>query len=418
MSENIYDPELAPDSTLKRLFELAPLPYHSIDQHGCILNVNQAWLRMLGYERSDVIGHPIIEFISPGYRPQFKNNFALLSRGKDIHNKVMEMLRANGTIVTIEADVASGFSETKEAGCSYALLRDISDQPSESRAPQNLARRHALILNAAPGAIIGFDENRKVTFSNPATEEITGWGPQDLQGIDVHRQLHKKQKDGNPTTIEECAICQAISRQCTEQGEVWFTRKDGTGFPAEFQTQPYFIDGIYSGGVLSFTDITERQKSLSELRRSEEKFRQLFKTAPVALWLEDFSKVKNFIDRLQDSGITNFNAHFLAHPDDLFECITLIKIVAVNDATLNLHGAKNQSELTANLAKTMTDDAISVFRQEIVALIEGRSGTKAITTLKTLKGEPRRVMMNVFRDMSRENWDTCYLAFTDLSETQ
>lgn len=418
MPEHMNNPNSELDGNFKRLFEQAPLPFHSLDHKGSVLQVNAAWLRLMGYERADVIGRSILDFVMVGYQRQLKSSFKTLQKGGTIQNRIVEMQRANGSAVMVEASVSADFTEDAEFGQTYAILRDISAQPSDVRGQDNLARRHALILNATPGAIIGFDENRLITFANPATERITGWGPQDLQGMDLHRQLHGASPDDRPKTAEQCSICQAIENQQSSQGETQFKRKDGTLFPVEYSTEPYFVAGVYAGGVLSFNDTTERLAAQEELRQSEEQFRHLFKNAPVALWLEDFSAVKIFLDELQAKGITadDLNAHFIAHPEDLFKCMELVKINDVNQATLDLHRAQTIEELTNSLAETLTDDGVVVFRQEMVALAKGESGTEAMTSIKTVDGEVRHVMFKVFRDMTRDNWDTSYLAFTDLTE--
>ena len=47
------------ESRFKRLYESAPLPYHSLNENTEILEVNTAWLELFGYDHDDVIGKPI-----------------------------------------------------------------------------------------------------------------------------------------------------------------------------------------------------------------------------------------------------------------------------------------------------------------------------------------------------------------------
>ena len=402
----------------QQLFDETPLPYHVIDFEGRLVQVNKAWLRLLGYQREDVIGRPVRDFIVPGYVPQFENSFKRLLSGAQISSRVVEMIRANGTSVVVETEVQGGYDEATASGYSYCLLRDITNQTYDDRAQGNLARRHALILNATPSAIVGFDADGKVTFSNPATEQLTGWGPQDLQGLNMHRNLHGCLPDGTPITPAECATCRAMENQDAAKGETVFLRKDGSFFDVQFQAQPYFVDGSYVGGVLSFTDITERVAAATAVARSEKQLRHLFDNAPVSLWNEDFSGVKSFIEDLQGRGIEDLEAHFQQNTADFHKCISLVKIVAVNQAALDLHRAQSREELTENLAKTFTDEASAVFLKEIVALANGLSGAEAVTTLKTLDGELRHVAFKLFRDLSDDSWKTVYVAFMDLTPSR
>ena len=40
----------------RTLYDKASIPYQSLDSNGYLIEVNQAWLDVLGYERNDVIG--------------------------------------------------------------------------------------------------------------------------------------------------------------------------------------------------------------------------------------------------------------------------------------------------------------------------------------------------------------------------
>ncbi|PLX83727.1 MAG: GGDEF domain-containing protein [Desulfuromonas sp.] len=49
----------------RALYEQAPLAYQSLDNDGCFIEVNQAFLSMLGYTREEVIGRYFSEFMTP-----------------------------------------------------------------------------------------------------------------------------------------------------------------------------------------------------------------------------------------------------------------------------------------------------------------------------------------------------------------
>ena len=50
------------------LYNNTPIMMHSVDRNGCILDVNEFWLQTLGYERSEVIGRPVVNFTAPEYQ--------------------------------------------------------------------------------------------------------------------------------------------------------------------------------------------------------------------------------------------------------------------------------------------------------------------------------------------------------------
>jgi PAS domain-containing protein len=67
---------LETDTNFKLLYDRTPIPYHSLDKNGNILNVNLSWLEKLGYERNEVVGKWFGNFIDPEYVETFKESFS------------------------------------------------------------------------------------------------------------------------------------------------------------------------------------------------------------------------------------------------------------------------------------------------------------------------------------------------------
>lgn len=63
------------ENLFKRLYEKAPLGYQSLDENGHLMVVNQTWLDTLGYTKEEVVGRSFADFLHPGWRDHFKENF-------------------------------------------------------------------------------------------------------------------------------------------------------------------------------------------------------------------------------------------------------------------------------------------------------------------------------------------------------
>ncbi len=127
------------------------------------------------------------------------------------------------------------------------------------------------------------------------------------------------------------------------------------------------------------------------LRDSEERFRMVFENSPVPIWEEDFSEVKRVLDSLRTQNTGDIQAYLLRHPETVQLCAELVRIVDVNCATLELHGAATKQRLLDGLPNTFTAESYSAFRQELVALWNGETETVVDSVIKTLEGEPRQV---------------------------
>ena len=79
-------------------------------------------------------------------------------------------------------------------------------------------------------------------------------------------------------------------------------------------------------------EITEAVQAEHDLRESEKRYRTLFEDMPVAVFEEDFSDVKKYLDHLKDQGITDFRAYLDSHPRAIIECARLIRILDINKA--------------------------------------------------------------------------------------
>jgi diguanylate cyclase (GGDEF)-like protein len=102
-----------------------------------------------------------------------------------------------------------------------------------------------------------------------------------------------------------------------------------------------------------------------------EHFESLFEYAPISLWEQDYSGIKNFLDGLRARGVSDLGKYLDEHPDDIYKSMGLIKVKHVNRETINMFGAKDESELLANLDKMFRDEMRAHWRSELTALWNG-----------------------------------------------
>jgi PAS domain S-box-containing protein len=65
------------------MWDNAPVAYHTLDKHGVITQVNQTELRILGYKREEMIGHPIWDFVAPQQREEARQRFLQKLSGEE-----------------------------------------------------------------------------------------------------------------------------------------------------------------------------------------------------------------------------------------------------------------------------------------------------------------------------------------------
>jgi PAS domain S-box-containing protein len=64
------------EAKFEQLYTNAPTPYHTLAPDGTITNVNKQWCRTLEYDRGEVVGRPIFDFVVQEEREAARQSFA------------------------------------------------------------------------------------------------------------------------------------------------------------------------------------------------------------------------------------------------------------------------------------------------------------------------------------------------------
>jgi PAS domain-containing protein len=104
----------------------------------------------------------------------------------------------------------------------------------------------------------------------------------------------------------------------------------------------------------TFDEITEQRRVEQALRESESRFRTIFGESPVAIWEEDFSEVKSRFEELRRSGVTDFRSYFDRNPDEVAALAARVRVLEVNQRSVELLGADSAAHLARELPRYFT----------------------------------------------------------------
>jgi two-component system, cell cycle sensor histidine kinase and response regulator CckA len=163
--------------------------------------------------------------------------------------------------------------------------------------------------------------------------------------------------------------------------------------------------------------VTGRAASEDAPGASEQRYRELFEESPISLWEEDFSAVKTHIDELRAAGVTDLSSHFAAHPEAVLECARLVRIVQVNQATVELAEGTSEQDFLANLGDTFTGETYELFAQELVALAAGHTRFAGETVGKTLRGRLVHYAIQLsLAPGAKESWSKVLISVSEITE--
>jgi PAS domain S-box-containing protein len=290
-----------------------------------------------------------------------------------------------------------------------SIMRDVTDQKRSEDQLQESEKKYRELVENINDILYEVDENGIMRYVSSPIETILEYTPSEIVGRPFIQFVHPEDKQ---KILEGY---QNIASGHLNQNEYRLLTKSGNIRWILTSSKPVFDGQEFLGlrGVLS--DITNRKKQEKELRKSEARYRRLFEESPISLWEEDFSEVKQFIDDLKTGGILDFRDYLENHPEAVAECASLIKVIDVNQATLDLYKAKTKEELLGNLDKVFTEETYPAFKEELIALAENRNRITIETLNKTLTGESIYVDLGL-NVSSAESRDRVLISIIDITD--
>ena len=117
----------ASESRYRESFELSPAGFQSLDADGRFVFVNNAWLDILGYAESDVVGRWFGDFLKPSHRAAFAERFELFKSLGRIHSEFPMECR-DGSLRVIGFDGVVALDEHGEFKQTHCVLQNLTEQ--------------------------------------------------------------------------------------------------------------------------------------------------------------------------------------------------------------------------------------------------------------------------------------------------
>ena len=239
-------------------------------EDGRLVEVNQTFVDITGYSREEAIGKSTIEL-------------GLWKRVSD-REEEMEQVRRTGKVRNVEYEfvVRDGSSiigllsaEKIEIGGESFALTVIQDITERKRAEEQIRYQLNLtqtITDNTQSCLWLMDREGRATFVNHATEQISGYKPEELIGEIIHEKVHHSRPDGTALSINECPLTQTLRVHTPLVGhEDYFIHKDGHFYPVRCNARPIVEAGEFKGTVLEVQDITEEKRAQDALVKAERK---------------------------------------------------------------------------------------------------------------------------------------------------
>lgn len=394
---------------LKAIYDYAPVMMCVVDEKGHLLFANNAFtsftktsgIKLKGVSPGDVFGcvHSFDDPRGCGFGDYCSS--CVLS------NAINSTFRTSKGTKNIEYErefITEIEQKPVSLLCSTALINndgqkklllclyDITDRKKAEKEIQEMGVSYFDMFNTVQHAI--FIQNTDLTFIdvNQGAVDMYGYEKQDFIG----KTLLSLSAPGRNDLHQISEYGRLTFNGRPQKYEFWGERKDGSVFPKDVWT----VKGKYFGKDVLITlanDITDRKSAEDNLLNSEARLEGMFEYSPISIWEEDFSLVKSELNKLKDEGVTDFRKFLLNNPEKIRELVSLIKVVSINETSIQIFGTNSKEEILKNLTHffSISDATINVFNEELIALAEGKTKFEGETQTMTFNGEKKNLLLTL-----------------------
>ncbi len=327
---------------------------------GVITSWNKGAENLYGYSAEETKGKSVSILIPPSLTDELPKIFERIKRGERIEHFETERMKKDGTVIQVSLAVSPIRDSTGRIVGASTMARDITGRKRlEEELKQHSLHLEELVAERTKELGSARERLEYAVESNPAVLCIGKPLPDQsdfnttylsknikaLTGFEADELIGFKGAEFWKTRIPPnhyqkfLAEIPLLWRNGQHTFEYQFLHKDGAyRWIREEERVIRNAKGEVQDVIGYWTDVTEN-------KMIEEQYRELFEASPVSLWEDDFSEVKQFLDELRKSGVSDFDAYFANHPKDFAKCASLMRVVNVNKATLDLTGAKSKDEI-------------------------------------------------------------------------
>ncbi|RJP77029.1 MAG: GGDEF domain-containing protein [Desulfobacteraceae bacterium] len=254
---------------------------------------------------------------------------------------------------------------------------------------QDIERRNRQLGDSAPFGIFTMDTEGRITGLNHKMKEMLPW-PEDEGMLSV--TLFEFQPLLEAGIVQDVQRCIELRQTITSNHPC--VKSAGTCLHLRFTVSPVLDDGGMATGVLAFVeDITNLKLAEDAIRESEDRYRLLFQSAPVALIERDASLLKKHLESLHEKGIHDLHAYLNDQPKAVAACMGMIKTVDYNEAFLRLIEARNRDELAHGFQPIDSEEYNRMAKEIILMCADGNISREREETIRTIKGNVRNVII-------------------------
>jgi PAS domain S-box-containing protein len=159
---------------------------------------------------------------------------------------------------------------------------------------ENVRSRLAAIVESSNDAIISKTVDGVIATWNPAAQRVFGYSEAEAVGQPITIIIPPELRDEEQEMLQRVRAGERIEHHETRR-----LTRDGRSVDVSITVSPLKdADGTIVGASKILRNITERKQEQAALRESEERFRLIANTAPVAIWMVDAANQCTYVNQV------------------------------------------------------------------------------------------------------------------------
>lgn len=177
------------------LYQNAPDGYHSLRSDGIIVEVNNTWLRMFGYERDEIIGKKkLTDLLTNEGMKIFQGTFHQLKNKGSIENIDYDIKRKDGTFLPIVLNATAIYDENGNFLQTRSIVRDNSERKAYEKMLLNSAQEWRSTFDSMPYGVMLLDNEFNIIRANMYISRLMGIPIEDMLKKKCYELMHDSDK--------------------------------------------------------------------------------------------------------------------------------------------------------------------------------------------------------------------------------
>lgn len=277
------------EENYRHLVKYAPSGIYEIDfKTNKFLNVNDVMCIKTGYTEEEILNNLTpFDLVTPAGKKYFEKRLEKIFAGEKpgTENVEFEAVRKDGTTLWVVLHIQYKYDENGNIVGATVVSHDIDERKRAELALQGSEKRYADLYNNAPDMFVSVEtETALISRCNQKLADVLGYTKEEIIGQTIFFVYSddsiEKAKETFHTFIETGKIKDVQMR---------LKKKDGSKLNVSLNVTAIRDEhGKIIRSRSSWRDITEQVKTQEALRKSEEKYRNIYNTAPLAFVVWDY----------------------------------------------------------------------------------------------------------------------------------